>query len=374
MPTSLLLSVNIARDKEIERIKSRLLSNGQSSAIIGQNGSGKTSLMQYFADEKRRYSLFGNEGQRLLISYIDASILGDSAIQSEFWEKAFFPIFEASSSKHFGESINKAYRTCKDEGFCLRKVDPLICQMQKEKWRLVFLIDEFDSFRDKPQRDIIELLGGLRSLASRCYGTLSLIISCRQPLIRLFQRELISNMRGSPFFNIFEEIYLRPIANENVGQFMAGGLKFFSPEDNDFIIELAGGHPSLLKTATSSLSDLYRDRRDPQGRREEVERIAIKRVQQLMADTWENWPSEFRSIFQIIARSDRLRSKKYGLNGINLNEAMKYLSNRKDELWELEKLGFIVEDPQCPIGWKIRSLGFWLWFMEELNQCKYEDE
>ncbi len=85
----------INRKKELRRIVGRILNHGQSSAIIGEPRSGKTSLLQYLAAPENAAELYGEDKEHLLFKYVDAQALGRSFSPAAFWSYALEPVANA---------------------------------------------------------------------------------------------------------------------------------------------------------------------------------------------------------------------------------------------------------------------------------------
>lgn len=97
----------IDRRKEIRRIVGRIVNQGQSTAIIGEPRSGKTSLLQYLSAPETRQELYGDESKHLLFSFLDAQTFGVQFSQSQFWEQALRPVEEIVSSELAPQSVQK---------------------------------------------------------------------------------------------------------------------------------------------------------------------------------------------------------------------------------------------------------------------------
>lgn len=72
----------IDRRRELRRIVGRVLNQGQSTAVVGEPCSGKTSLLEYLKAPETRENLYGAHSERLLFSYLDSQMLGGEFIQA----------------------------------------------------------------------------------------------------------------------------------------------------------------------------------------------------------------------------------------------------------------------------------------------------
>jgi len=60
----------VGRDRELRRIINRIIT-GQSTAIIGEPRSGKTSLLLYLAEPTLCQTHYDTHGEQLLFSFLD---------------------------------------------------------------------------------------------------------------------------------------------------------------------------------------------------------------------------------------------------------------------------------------------------------------
>ena len=78
----------VNRKKALRRVISRLLSQGQSTAIIGQPLTGKTSILEYLAAQDNAEKLYGPHKGSLIFNLINIQMLGGQFSQAQFWELA----------------------------------------------------------------------------------------------------------------------------------------------------------------------------------------------------------------------------------------------------------------------------------------------
>jgi len=86
----------IDRHKEIRRIVGRILNQCQSTAIVGEPRSGKTSLLLYLAALETRKELYGADSKRMLFSFLDAQTFGGKFSQAQFWERVLRPLQDSA--------------------------------------------------------------------------------------------------------------------------------------------------------------------------------------------------------------------------------------------------------------------------------------
>jgi len=78
------------------------------------------------------------------------------------------------------------------------------------------------------------------------------------PLITSTRRELVDlchseEIKGSPFFNIFASVFLRPLSRQDAAALVDGYLNeadlSVSPDEKELVIALGGGHPFFIQMA-----------------------------------------------------------------------------------------------------------------------------
>jgi hypothetical protein len=111
----------------------------------------------------------------------------------------------------------------------------------------IFLLDEFEYVTQNPNFKA-DFFGGLRALA--IHQNLALVTATRRELVDLCHSEEI---KGSPFFNIFANVVLRPFNREEVKALICGYLAgtdlYLSLQEQEFIANLGGGHPFFVQMA-----------------------------------------------------------------------------------------------------------------------------
>lgn len=235
----------IGRRRELRRITNRIVNQGQSTAVVGEPRSGKTSLLDYLAAPETR-KLYSASGKRLVFSYLDAEMLGGQFRQAQFWEVALRPLHERAITPNPDSPLAQAYQMCQENDFGCFVLERLFAQMELTVWRLVLMLDEFDVLLHHPILNSAEFFGSLRSLASRSRGALALVIASRRPLTSLNEDTQQFSRTGSPYFNFLNEITLGPWPDKDVAELLRRAGDRFRRDDRRFIAEVSGGHPYLL--------------------------------------------------------------------------------------------------------------------------------
>lgn len=290
------------RRRELRRLANRIVNQGQSSAVVGEPRTGKTSLLEYVAAPDTRAQLYDAEAEKLLFAYLDAQTLGGQFSQAQFWEFALRPLHQKAVVLDPDTPLAQAYAVCQENGFGTFVLECLLAQMAQAGWRLVLMLDEFEVLLHHPILNSAEFFGSLRSLASRSRGALALVVASRHSLEALNRETQELSGTSSPYFNFLDEIILGPwpdVAAEELLRW-AGGR--FTPGDRRFIKEVAGGHPYLLQVAASALWEAYEDEgADPQSRWRQAGHDLYEYAARTLGEIWRIWSPEFRVAFASVA-------------------------------------------------------------------------
>ena len=291
------------RRREVRRIVNRLVNRGQSTAIVGEPRTGKTSLLLYLSAEETRKNLYGAEGNRLLFSFLDAQTWGAEFDQAKFWEHALRPLYEQIMESNPNAPLSQAYQVCQHNGFGAFVLERLLSQMRTEGWRLVLLLDEFNKLLHHPVLHSGEFFGSLRSLASRSRGTLALVVASRYSVENLNRDTLEFSRTGSPYFNFLDEIIVGPLADKDVAELLLRGANHFAADDRRFITQVGGGHPYLIQLAAAALWEAYEDHEEdmPSLRRQQAGQSLYDEAAMIMSDTWRVWSPATRKAFAAVA-------------------------------------------------------------------------
>ena len=350
----------IGRAKELRRISGRILNQGQSSALIGEPRTGKTSILNYLMSPSRANELYGSDADKLLFSYVDAQTLGENFVPSKFWEFVIEPVRKLSKKNPL---ISEALKICHQEKYGNFVLERLFSRIQDAEITLVLLLDEFDVLVDHVGFQQAEFYGGLRALASR-YSSLAIVIASRQTLaeINLHTQEFSRN--GSPFSNIMYEIFIGPLSEKEIKEMLVPAEDKFTIKDRKYLSGVAGCHPYLMQVACSMLWEMYQDgKMNPAERLEVVGDTFFGQVSPTLSDTWRLWNSEMKKAFTIIAL-DELPSL-IGGKQFDINSLMLELTSYTPELRELKRRGFICEDSAMASGWSVDASVMLWWLADE---------
>ena len=233
----------IGRQAEIRQISGRLLSSAhESTSIVGERRMGKTSLLSHLAHPEVAAGL-GLTSDRYCMVYIDFQGLTDITPE-RFWQRVLAKMARTGCDAGLAATFKE---TAEKGGLDLFVLEDLFTEVADRGLNLVLLLDEFEYVTQNPNFGA-DFFGGLRALA--IHQNLSLIPATRRELVDLCHSDEI---KGSPFFNIFANVVLRPFPRGDVLALIEGNLGdagvASSQEEKGFVQKLGGGHPFFLQMA-----------------------------------------------------------------------------------------------------------------------------
>lgn len=355
----------LGRKREMRKLVGRLVNGGQSTALIGEPRTGKTSLINYIAEPDTQKDLYSEHAGLFHFSYFDAQTLGDHFTQSDFWMHAFIVLKDAGMFEP-GTPLAEAFKNCAESGYSTFMLERLFARMHTLSLRLILVIDEFDALLFHPVLNRGEFFGGLRSLASRC-ESLAVIIASRQSLTVLNEKTQELSRTGSPFFNIFEEVPIPPLNEAEIAKLLGRAGKRFNPEIRSYLQTLAGGHPYLLQVAAHALWEAYEDgERDPVKRWNMTGDTLYRQSRTVLDDTWRYWSPETKKVFTIVALDSM--PAMIGQKRFDLSRLSDTLNDFGSELRSLESRGFIHREanPNVISGYAVNAEVMSWWLADQL--------
>ncbi|MDZ4158654.1 MAG: ATP-binding protein, partial [Anaerolineaceae bacterium] len=229
------------READIRQIVNRLLSSAhESTSIIGERRIGKTSLLYHLAHPEVRARL-GLTPDKFCLVHVDFQGLTDIT-PIRFWHR----VLKKMSHSVCDESLKPVIDKLNEQSeFDLFDLEDLFQSLQDKGLTTVLMMDEFEYVTQNPNFTS-DFFGGLRALA--IHHGVALLPATRRELVDLCHSDEI---KGSPFFNIFANVVLRPFRRSEVDEMLAGyartGELAFTPEEKDFIWSLGGGYPLLVQ-------------------------------------------------------------------------------------------------------------------------------
>jgi len=231
------------RSEELRQIVNRLRSSArESTSIVGERRVGKTSLLKHLANPQVAQGL-GIDPAGFCLVYIDFQGLTDITPQ-RFWERVLRKTAREACDQPLQEEIKALLEM---DTYDLFDLEDLFEIVSETGLTLVLLMDEFEYVTQNTNFQA-DFFGGLRALA--IHQNLVLVTATRRELVDLCHSEQI---KGSPFFNIFASVVLRPFqpqeAAELVEAYAHGADLALSSEDKDLILTLGGRYPFFVQMA-----------------------------------------------------------------------------------------------------------------------------
>ncbi len=233
------------RTEELRQIVNRLRSSAhESTSIVGERRIGKTSLLKHL-DDKSVAEKLGLSTDEFCIIYMDFQGLTDITPE-RFWQRILQKMERAICLPDIVPEI-KELRS--QQNFDLFDLEDLFATIADSGLTMVLLLDEFEYVTQNTNFGS-DFFGGLRTLA--IHHNLPLITATRRELVDLCHSD---ELKGSPFFNIFANIVLRPFPRSDVDQLLVGYLSdtgiTFSEQENEIIWRLGGGYPFFTQMAAN---------------------------------------------------------------------------------------------------------------------------
>jgi hypothetical protein len=252
----------IGREEIVTHIFDRLR-HTEDCSIIGPRAIGKTSLLLYISHEEvvRKNHL---DPKRYIFVYLDLQRFGENAQVKDFYYEMFSLAVSQiiSSDLITEEEINKIN---KESGNVIKKInrslfelgdlESLIAALSERDYRLVYMLDEFETVANNPTFDF-SFYGQLRAISGNPAYEVAFISASKKSIFELtFEEEI----KTSPFFRYFEDFKLGPMSIEEVRGFFRLAAKngfIFSSRMRTLIEEWSGGHPFLVQLACDYFFDL----------------------------------------------------------------------------------------------------------------------
>lgn len=231
------------REHELREMAA-FLGGNQSISLVGPRKIGKTSVLFHLLRPETHQALGFSSGN--LMAYLDCEVLGTSSTEEMFGQFAGElisaldeaglppePALEAATAKPGRLSFETAIR-----------------RLNQRKLRVVLILDEFERLSTNPALDV-NFFNALRSAAGRYQ--LAFITASARPLIELTYSNRAQEILSSPFFNIFAPLFLGLLSEEEARHLICEPAQQtgqeFTQDMQNFLYELAGGHPLALQVA-----------------------------------------------------------------------------------------------------------------------------
>ncbi|MBT3189232.1 MAG: hypothetical protein HN736_06115 [Anaerolineae bacterium] len=353
------------RSEDIRQIVNRLRSSAhESTSVVGERRIGKTSLLKHLDTPEVAREL-GLPPEEFCMIYIDFQGLTDITPQ-RFWQRV---LRKMERSICVPDLIPEIKELREQEDFDLFDLEDLFEVITDSGLTIVLLLDEFEYVTQNPNFGS-DFFGGLRALA--IHQNMPLVTATRRELIDLCHSE---ELKGSPFFNIFANVVLRPFSRDEVIEmldgYLSGSEMSISDKEKEVIIRLGGGYPFFVQIAGHYLIE---------AKQKELEvEVAVKEMVtqfDTQADShfkymWSHSSeSEKINLLAIIALNQQKPSKKTIPTIENL---AKIHSRAHLDIPELSKRGLLLKDIETS-AYHLFSISLERWIVREVSAVPGEEE
>jgi hypothetical protein len=235
------------RENELRTIFNRLR-NGESTAVVGEPHSGKSSLLLQVADKLTQKARLGDDTRTLITTLIDLHPISNDYAPVAFWEEALDPLRRRPGHVSTAQQLEKLTRA----GFTRRPLERLFNHLGERGQQLLLILDEFERLLSHPNFQKPAFFALLRSLATRT-GGLALVIASRLSVAELNEQGRGLLETGSPFFNNVIEVRLRPFDGVTIDALLDRAGKALSADDRRYIRRVAGRHPFTLQAMAAAM-------------------------------------------------------------------------------------------------------------------------
>jgi hypothetical protein len=361
----------INRRDAIRRVVNRLTSGGQSTAILGEPRTGKTSLLNYLSAPDKLTELYGDAAESMIFSIVDTAMMDDEITAANFWRTTLEPLRERLAAPNPEGPIARQYDLCRENNFGNAMLYELFKISSAEGWLFVVLIDDFHLLLHHSILNTAEFFGGLRGLAQSGRG-LALVIASVLPLTTMNTEAQVFKPSGSPYLNFFAEFTLGPFSPRDRDTVLQLAGDRFTAEDREAIAVVAGGHPFLLQAAAAAMWDAYEeglltsaDRRGFVGHR------LYREHRVHFADTWRLWSPAQRKAVSAIAlvnTAQLVPSRQFRTTSFVVE-----MRDWGPELDDMEATGTLVRDARMKGDWRFGPQTLLWWLTDELVRAVRTD-
>ena len=354
----------VGRQHVVEQVFSRLRnSEFESSSLVGERRVGKTSLLNYLAHPKIRYS-YGLDPDKYLFVYVDLQMVDKDTTPVRLWQRLLQQMARCCQNNEIKRVLEHIREK---ETINMFALDDVFNSLDDKDQYVVFLLDEFENVTEN-QHFGRDFFNGMRSLAIR--HNLSLITSSRHELIELCHSESI---RSSPFFNIFANINIRLFTEVEARYLISFSLLetgvSFTDIEIDTIFHIAGFHPYFLQIACSLLFEAYSMNLSPDGRITFLNKSFREEARAHLDVYWRNSDDQEKIVLTALALLERQR--KIENRTFSLRQLQDLYARSDQTLTRLEKRSLLTSnaDKYC-----LFNASFGEWICTELTDTMHDQQ
>jgi hypothetical protein len=353
------------RKEDIRQIVNRLRSSAhESTSVVGERRIGKTSLLKYL-DNPSVAAELGLQPDRYCMIYIDFQGLTDIT-PHRFWQRV---LHKMERTICVPDLIHEIKQIRERGDFDLFDLEDLFEMITTSGLTTVLLLDEFEYVTQNPNFGA-DFFGGLRALA--IHQNLPLVTATRRELVDLCHSE---ELKGSPFFNIFANVVLRPFNRDEVIEMLDGYLSgtelSLSTEEKEVILQLGGGYPFFVQMAGNYIVEAKQKGMDAGAAVKDMEAHFDAQADPHFTYMWSHSSeSEKINLLAIIALNQHKPSKKT----ISTIENLAKIHSRAHlDIPELTQRGLLLEDRETS-AYRLFSVSLERWIVREISAVPGEEE
>lgn len=351
------------RRREVRQLIGRL-AKGESSAIVGQPHSGKTSLLAYLLTAEAQQVLKQISPKQHVFTFLDSQAFSQQLDQTGFWQVALQPLAAAFPDGDIAARLALS----RANQFGTFTLEQLLKGLEAASVRCILLLDEFDALLHHARLNQAEFYGSLRALAS-LFDSLALVITTRRGISVLNTETQAINPHTSPYFNIFVEMQLGPLPHEDARALLQQAGDQFNREDRRFILEVSGRHPYLTQLAADSLWEVIEDGQRGEARYQSAMNDIFALSNPHFADVWGAWTNAERIAITAIALNhipDLVEEHSFDATAL-----LETIRDYGAEAQRLQRAGVIGQDNG---QWRITQQALLWWLADEIKRAIREEE
>jgi len=348
---------------EVQQIVGRLLSSAfESTSVVGERRMGKTSLLNYISHPQVAPTLRLTPDKYLMV-YIDFQGLADIT-PTRFWQRVLGKMARRLDDAELKESVAQVRV---QEEIDLFDLEDLFDIVRDKELKVVLLFDEFEYITQNANFDV-DFFAGLRALAT--HYPVAIVTSTCEELVELCHSD---DIKGSPFFNIFGNVVLKPMSGQEVDQLLDGSLQAapfpLATEERDYLHRLAGRQPMFVQMAGYYLYEAHQRGYEGEALCQFVEENFAQQTDPHLAYQWtHSTESEKITLLALLALG---RAKKDKEPAPDVEQVAKLHPRAKHNLRDLTTRGLTVQDEG---RYALCSPVFADWITHEIMAAAGEEE
>jgi hypothetical protein len=283
---------------------------------------------------------------------------------TRFWKRVLGKMERSVSDFELIKSVGQLRAQDEIELFDLEDLFDVVAD---KGLKVVLLFDEFEYITQNPNFDT-NFFAGLRALA--IHYPVAIITSTRRELVDLCHS---NEIKGSPFFNIFGNVVLKPMTREDVDELLDGLLSetpfSLAAEERDYLHGLAGRQPMFVQMAGYYLYEAHQRGYEGDDLYRFVEEQFAQQADPHFTYQWAHSAQSEKITLLVLLALNRSRMEKEPAPDIA--SLAKLQARAKHNLRDLTSRGLAVEDEG---RYELSSSVFGDWISGEIMAAADEDE